>query len=384
MKRGTRAVCFAVLILLLPALCGCSALGTQYERLESIRVVQTLGVDGVESGLRLSLATAAGDRSGSDAICLSADGPTLSAALNRAQSLSTEETLFCGHIRQLIVGERAALAPFLHYVARSPDLRLDSPLWLLRDSTAESLLSGAGSGNRGITEILAAAEAELDRRGDARAFTAGRILHDLQQQGSALAAVLEYTAASEKPGSSTQRRNLPGTARTAALAGFAVVQEDRIRGYIKAEELLGVSLLRNTLRVEHLTLQDRNGGTAVLEIREGSSRLRPVWGEDGSLRALEIQAHVVASLVEGDSGGYGDLYIDDLTARMESAVSEQIRALLRRSKLLHSDFLGLGPMVERASPLRFHRLGMSFAELLPELEISLTVKGSLQHEFDTK
>ena len=384
MIRTKRCAALLFLLLCLPTLSGCAAFGTHYESLESLRVVQTLGVDGTDTGVRLSLATAAGDRSGDDAVCLSADGSTLSAALGRAQSLSTEETLFCGHVRQLVAGERASLVPFLRYAARSPDLRLDTPLWLLRDSTAESLLSGAGSGSRGVTEILAAAETELDRRSDARAFTAGRIIRDLQRQGSALACVLEYIPSSERSDSSTQNRGTPGTARTAALAGFAVVQGDRIRGYLKAEELLGVSLFRNMLGVEQLSLRDRNGGAAVLEIHEGGTRLRPVWDEDGALRALEINAHVVASLVEGDNGGYGDLYIDDLTARLESAVAEQLRGLLRRSKILRSDFLGLGPRVEEASPLAFRRMGRSFDDVLPGLEISLTVRGTLQHEYDTK
>jgi hypothetical protein len=245
-------------------------------------------------------------------------------------------------------------------------------------------LSGAGSGSRGVTEILSAAEAELDRRSDGRAFTAGRILCDLQRQGSSLACVLEYPRASERSDSSTQRRGAPGAARTAALAGFAVIQGERIRAYLKGEDLLGISLLRNMLGVEQLMLQDRNGGSAVLEIREGGTRLRPVWDEDGSLRALEIHARVVASLIEGDSGGWGDLYLDDLTARLESAVSDRLRSLLRRSKILKSDFLGLGQRIEAESPMAFRRLGVSFEEILPELEISLTVQGTLQHEYDTK
>lgn len=364
----------AAFLCLLPLLGGCAAFGPSYPRLEQLRIVQTLGVDAASSGVRLSLATAQGDRSERDAVCLSADGPTLSTALARAQSLSTEETLFCGHIKQLVVGERVALAPLLHYVGRSADLRLDTPLWLLRDSSAETLLSQAGSGSRGITEILAAAEAELDRRSDARAFTAGRLLQDLQRQGSALACVLDYRSAAE--------RGEDENARTAVISGFAIVQGERVRMYLNKEALLGISLLRNCLGVEQLTLQDRNGSPAVLELRGGGTRLRPVWTEDGSLRGLEIGVKVDAVLLEGDSSGRRDLYLDDLTAKLEAAISEQLRGLLRRSKLLRADYLGLGARVEAAAPLAYRRLSRPFRELLPEIEISLTVQGTIQHEYD--
>ena len=365
----------------LPLLSGCSAFGTDYARLEQFRVAQTLGVDDADNGLRLSLATAAGDRSGSDAVCLSADGPTLSAALERAQTRSTEETLFCGHIRQLVVGEHVALSPLLRTVGRSADLRLDTPLWLLRDSTAEMLLSGAGSGTRGITEILSAVQTQLDQISGSGAFTAGRVLQDLQQHGSALACVLTYTEASERAESAADARG-GSPARTAALAGFAVIQDETVRTYLKAEELLGISLLRNRMGVQSLTLRDRNGSNAALEIRQGSTRLRPVWTEAGALQGLDISATVKAVLLEGGGEGVKDAYIDDLTARLESAVAEQLRGLLRRCKLYQADFLGLGDRVEAASPLAFRRLEKPFAELLRELEISLSVQGSIQHEYD--
>ena len=176
MKRLT----IAALVLCLPLLGGCGMLRGGYPRLEQLRVVQTLGVDATGSGLRLTLATAAGDRSEDDAVCLSAEGPNLSAALARAESYSTEETLFCGHIRQMVAGEDTALEPLLAAICRSADLRLDMPLFLLRGARVEEFMSQTGSGSRGITEALDAVRGELDYRSRSRDYTAGRILQDLQ------------------------------------------------------------------------------------------------------------------------------------------------------------------------------------------------------------
>jgi len=363
-----RALLFYLLVI--PLLSGCSIFGTSYAHLEQLRIVQTLGVDGREQGVRLTLATAGEEENP----CLSADGVTISAALSRAQSRSTEEALFCGHVRQLVLGERTELAPFLRFVGRSADLRLDTPLWLLRDCSAETLLSGTGSGSRGITEILSALETELEQRGDSRSFTAGHVLQSLEQRGSALVCLLDYTRAAEQ--------GKKGPAQTAVLSGFAIVQDGQARAYLKAEELLGVNLLRNHLGVDQLTLRDLNNRSAVLEIRRGSSRLKPLWAEDGSLHGLDLTVKVEAALLEGDNRALGDEYLDDLVAKLEAAVSGQLRSLLRRAKLLQADYLELGPRVEAASPLAFQRLERPFSELLPELEISLTVQGSIQHEYD--
>ena len=377
-----RRLFLCLFLVCLPLLGGCGMLRSGYPRLEELRVVQTLGVDTAGSGLRLSLATAAGDRGGGDAVCLSADGPSLAAALSRARSRSTEETLFCGHVRQLVASEDVPLGPLLESICRSADLRLDMPLWLLRGSSAEALMSETGSGSRGVTEILDAVRSELDYRSDSRAYTAGQLLQDLQRQGSALLFVLRSGEAAENPESAADAPEDAGKAQTALHAGFAVVKDGAICSWLGTEALLGVSLLRNRFGVQELTIADRGGIPATLELRQGSSRVRPVWGEDGALRGLDISVRFSASLLETAESPLSEPYVDDLTARLESAVSERLRVLLTRSKSLQADFLGLGPRVEAAAPLAFRRLEAPFPELLPKLEISLAVQSRILHEYD--
>ncbi len=376
-----KAFC-CLLILSLPLLGGCSSRAS-YPRLEQFRVIQTLGVDALRTGLRLSLATGAGERGAADARCLSADGLTLSAALKRAESLSTEETLFCGHVRQLVVGEDVALEPLLETVGRSADLRLDMPLYLLRGATAETLLTEAGGESRGVTEILDAVRAELDYGGDSRDFTAGRVLRDLRRGGCALLCAIRYTDAAERPGSGEQgRAEGADTPKTAVLSGFALVQDGKVRAWLKPEALLGIGLLRNSLGVQTLTLTDMNGAEAALEVSGGSCRIRPLWRDDGTLQGLDITARVRASLLEAEGSPLSNAYIDDLTARLEAAISEQLRELLTQAKTLKADCLGLAAAVENASPLAFRRLEEPFASLLPKLEISLTVQSAIGHEYD--
>lgn len=374
---------FCAFALCLPLLCGCGAARASYPRLEQLRVIQTLGVDSRRAGLRLSLSAAAGDRSGADALCLSADGPTLAAALDRAKSRSTEEALFCGHVRQLVVGEETALEPLLETVGRSPDLRLDMPLYLLRGASAEALLSQAGSGSRGITEILDALRAELDYGGDSRDFTAGRVLRDLKRNGCALLCVIRPSDAAEHPESAEEKRGEDAESpQTAVFAGFALVRDGAVRAWLEPEEWLGVGLLRGSLGVQTLTLTDMNGADTAVEVSDGSCRIRPVWDENGALQGLDVTARIAASLLEAEGSPLSNAYIDDLTARLEARVSEQLRSQLARAKELGADYLELGARVEEAAPLAFRRQGKPFSELLGELEISLTVQSTLRHEFD--
>ena len=280
-------------------------------------------------------------------------------------------------------GEGLAIDPLLRQIARSSDLRLDMPLYLLRGGSAEELMNSSGSGTRSIGEILDALQAELDRHCDSQLFTARQILRDEQRQGSALLCALSASDAAENENSAVDERAVETEkARTAVLSGFAVLRDGEICAWLDREELLGISLLRGCFRSREIRLEDMNGHGAILEISEGRSRLKPVWNEDGGLSGLDIRVTVGASLLESEQKEISDPYVNDLTAKLEAAVSEELRGLLTRSKSLRADFLGLGPQVEEASPLAFRQLETAFPALLPKLEISLSVQGALLHSND--
>ena len=65
-------------------------------------------------------------------------------------------------------------------------------------------------------------------------------------------------------------------------------------------------------------------------------------------------------------------------------LAREIESVLRVSRELKADFLGLAAHVERADPAAFRRLDQDFAELLPALELEITVGVRLRHSFDRK
>ena len=52
--------------------------------------------------------------------------------------------------------------------------------------------------------------------------------------------------------------------------------------------------------------------------------------------------------------------------------------------LLMADFLGLAGQVERKSPENYRLMSQRFSELLPGLELQITVSGQLSHTNDMK
>ena len=147
-----------------------------------------------------------------------------------------------------------------------------------------------------------------------------------------------------------------------------------------------MGLLTGRVPVTSITVKDRNGKNAALELNQGSADIIPVWDGEGQLKGLNIQAQVSASVLESDSWGDSNSneYINHLTAQLESAISQQLNSLLRSSMKLKADFLGLAGQVERKSPENYRLMSQRFPELLPGLELQITVSGQLSHTNDMK
>ena len=363
-------------LLLLPLLTGCAQLLPEHREVEQLQIIQTAGVDYAPGGVSLSLAAAA-DPSKGPGPTLTGAGRTLSAALENIRESSSEEELFTGHTRTLLVGQEAAehgLEDLLAAVCRSPELRLDMPLYVVRGAAARELMEGASGSEAGITEILEAAGALQERRQGSRSSTAGDVQRSLLRSGAALVTALGYgdAAASET--------------KTALPAGYAVLRDGRLAAWIEPDDSLGAELLRGGTGSRELSVLDLGGLPVSLELQRGTSRVLPVWNEDGSLRGLDILAEVQAAVLEtaADSADGLERYDDYLTGQLEAAVSERLRRILQLARQLKADVTDLGGRIEQADPRRWQALGQPLGELLPGLEISITVRGALTHSFDAK
>ena len=124
---------------------GPDGLRRNYREVEQLQVIQTMGLDSQTGGVTLSLAAAGEDGGGVSR--MEADGVSITAAMDRIRSYSYEEELFCPHIGRLLLGEKLAeqgVESTLAYLSRSPELRLDMPLFVVKGGTAaETVMASA-------------------------------------------------------------------------------------------------------------------------------------------------------------------------------------------------------------------------------------------------
>ena len=419
-----RFLSLLIIICSLPALNGCGSIYSNYREIQQLMVVQTMGIDREKGGVQVSMAAAA-EASGGGPRRMSAQGSTVTDAIDRAYKLSYEEEIFFSHVNHLLVGEAAAeegLDAFLDYVSQSPTMRIDIPLYIVRGGTANQAVMEVGDSSKGISEVMQTVHESFASPSNSRVFTVADTINSLLRYGSALVCAIECVPSSEsvspgksesaqqgggqntqegegqnaqqgqeqnpqeEEGQNTQDKTQGENPLMAVPAGYAVIRDGKLCKFIEPEEAVAVGLLTGSLPITDITVTDRNGKNASLELNQGSAQITPVWGGKGQLKGLNIQAQVSASVLETDNWQQGSSngYINHLTAQLESAVSQRLSSLLRTSMKLKADFLGLAGQVERKSPENYRLMSQRFSELLPGLELQITVSGQLSHTNDMK
>lgn len=423
-----RFLSLLIIICSLPTFSGCSSIYSNYREIQQLMVIQTMGFDREKGAMQISMAAAA-EASGGGPRRMSAQGGTITAAIDRAYKLSYEEEIFLSHVNHLLVGEAAAeegLGSLLDYVCQSPTMRIDIPLYIVRGGTANQAVMEVGDDNKGISEVMQTVRESFASPSNSHVFTVADTINSLLRYGSALVCAVECVPSSEPIGPSKSENSQQssgqesqqgedqaaqqdgsqdvqqgksqsegqGTQETtqeesplmAVPAGYAVIREGKLCKFIETEDAVAVGLITDSLPITDITVKDRNGKDAALELTHGSADITPVWDGNGQLIGLDVQAQVKASVLETGSWEHsdGNEYINHLTAQLESAISQRLSELLHCSMQLKADFLGLAGQVERKSPENYRLMSQSFPELLPGLELEITVRGQLSHTNDMK
>lgn len=370
-----------ILSLNLLILSGCSGLYSNFRELEQIRVIQTMGLDYIPGGVQLTLSSANVENEDETALCVSGSGSSISEALDHIQSNSSQDDLFLSHIKQLLIGEQSAkhgLEPCLSYICRSRDLRIDTPLFIVKDKTAKETMSGSGSGGKGISEIFQALETTESEQHNSRILRASEVINNLAKYGGALISAVEYTVSAEDSKDDEQEM-------TAVLSGYAVIKDSELCGYIDMENSLGADFLLNRVGIADILITDRLGRPISMEISSGGSEIKPVW-EENKLKGLDVFINVKAMVLEmqEDEQLMSEELSDYLISQLESYVSSKAAYVLQMSRKLQTDFLGLAGIVNMDSPIKFRGMAESFADVLPALEIKVSVSGELCHTKDIK
>lgn len=383
LTRIIAVVCLAAL------LSGCSggSVYSNYREIEQLMVIQTMGFDYAKSGVRLSASSGSdsaggggggnakgGEQGGSAQVArLSAEAESFSLAKERMQDYSAREDLYFAHTSYIAVGGESAkksVMPFLDYIERSPELRLDIPLFVVTNGAASELVLGAGGESYDATSVLRSLERNLNLRGDGVIYNAAQIVTALDTNGCALISAVKAVKADESVKEAKQSE------LTAIPDGYTVIKNGKAVGSIPIEYARGVNILQNKVGPSSVEL-DTDGTRATVQLDKCSCDINPVF--DGEhLAGLDIQITLTAALSEtADS-----IETQKLSRALANTAKLWVTKVLGISQSLECDFLQLGSVLERKEPKRLAGMSSDLSESLPSIYYNVGVEAEVNRSFD--
>lgn len=330
MRRGTLlyilCLCAAVLPTLLPTPRG--SLPACRHDMERLRPVQTLGVDRQGSGVTVSVSTGSSPDEQTP-IVMRADAAGVEEAITRLQDYTPEDELFYAHVKYILLGETLSdegVLPLLRWVERSPVMRMDTALFIVR-GRADDAVTGASGGESDITGRLSSLVREELSRGE-HVYTLREVASSLAERGCALclavraadAGGVDYTA-----GESDARAVVPD--------GYAVLSGGSLAAFLTAEESLGAALVNGDVTGRSVEADGVAFSLLGSEVRSDGVR-----DGDGALTEIVLRGEVRAGVLAFDDAAADD---DALGHILAAAAGKWIAGAAARSQAISCDYLNL-------------------------------------------
>lgn len=352
------------LALALLSLGGCTlTVYNNYRDIESLEVVQVVGIDaGADGGVKLSVATGS-DASGREPLRLTQEAESLDGAMRAMEQLAGPGSLFFSGTGAIVLGEEAAhdVEHWLDAVARSKELRLDVELYVLRHGEAQELLTGDDA-PEDVFASLDALASRVREDGPAPVPTCTDISRALLSSGAALA-----TAIGVEPG--------PDEKLTPVPDGFAVLTASGFAGWLSEDEALGAGLFCGGPGISVVELS----GSITAEMAGADVAIDARWSDDGELEGIDVDVSVKGSIIEAPAGS--DLSSEAAWEKLQRELAEEVYgwvdAVLEKSRVLLADFLGLGRSIETKCPVKYAAMPTPWQEAFPDIEPDISVSAQI-------
>ena len=370
MKKFIAALC-ALSLMLTASGCSGGSIYSNYRDIAELLVIQTLGFDLSDAGVRLSVSaegsTGAGkDNEGKTPVRLSVDAQSMTEAQDALQHYSGGLRLFFGHTAYIVLGENVLntdTAQFFDCIERDAAFRLCIPVFAASGSASE-LVMGAGADEHDATRLMRAVTENLRLRGDAHIFTAAEIVSALDSNGAALICAVKAVPADtiDPDAAEGEMAIVPD--------GYTIINNNKAAGHIPMELARGVSLILNEAGSMPVVV-----GNATLQIDRSACAPEPVFG--AGLEGVAININISASLAEAR----GDFDPGELTREFEAEARSWVEDVLELQKSSACDFLHLGSALEIRHPQRLRGASENFALISPGLDFTVRVTADLDRSF---
>lgn len=365
----------ALAILLAVSGCSGATIFSGYREIEDVELVRSIAIDKCEKGVRVTTSSGISQQDEEPHI-FEGEGATLAQALETLQKMPVGKETIYSHTERILISEEAAklgIAEYMDYIERAQAMRFSTKLYIIRGNAGE-LLRNTASTRSSATDMMEYLEKYIAQVGNGYVFTGEDIAVALAERGNALVMAVKTEERKKASDDDSENKVVP--------AGFAVIHDGLLTGFLSEEESYGAMLLMGMTESDTMDLE-ADGLTATVEMTGVKIEFKPVY--DGKkLRRADISVQVKGNIISlsGEARLEDDAFREKLSTSMAEVERDRVMSALERSRSEGVDFMDIGGKLERKKPVAFRKMGEKWEDIFPQTEFHISVSAALRRTYD--
>lgn len=305
------------------------------------------------------------------------------------------------HISCMLLGEdfcKNDLSTYLDFNIRDYEVRLNSHIYVTKNSTAKEFLNKTVNSEYSIDEKIISMEESNDGKGVSHDTSLMNVLSVLAKEDSCgLIPTLEiiYNKDSEQKESTEKSSNNIEDFQTAIVepdkeaetffdfGGFAIIHKRKLAGYLDREESITTNILKNRLQGTNMNIELNKDEILSFTILDTNTKYDFKFDGD-KLSEVIIKTSLKANFEEINSKNevFCSKKIDEFENKISDQMKKEIEKIIEKIKEVKCDFINIEDSARIKHPYKYKKIKDNWVDELVNAKITIEAQTKIVRTYD--
>lgn len=342
-----------------------------YREIDKLSIVAGVAIDKSTDSLYkivVELAqTSGGKESKSKSKIITMQGRTLFDTARNGISISGEK-LYWSHSKVIIVSRDIAsegLSKVLDWYTRDSETREDVYILISEEDTAGDIFQIVG----GSDEIISILVGDTIKNGVSlgKAPKTDILKYEIETKPKEMSTVIPTIHLKQANGKPTYQ-----------VEGCAIIKDDKLAGFLKAEETKDLLFIRDEIKGGLLTEELKGYNEAVpvaLEIFKSKTKVKPEVKGSEIIMNVNVETTVALGEIQGTGNLVNEEQLKNLEQVAQLSLKNRMEALIEKmQKEYDADIFGFGPKLNESYPKVWKSVSNNWGEVFKDIKVNVNTK----------
>ena len=296
-----------------------------------------------------------------------------------------EDKIFIGsHVKAIVVGENLLkndLIRAIDYISKNNEFRLDSKIYVAKESTASELFNEGIDNDYILSNRIDTLSLTDKGEREVRNLEIVNIVRLLlSEEKSGVIPCIQIVENGDQQLADYVINSSKEEKKRVELAGYAVIKDAKLIGYLGNVESLGYDFIRNLISEEGFKLVY---GEEIVGINLTNSDAKIEYEFSGdTLNKVIINIDTINSILETSSGK--NLFANDISVveDLENAyIKDIVESTIRYAQNVNVDFLEIGINLELKHPYKWRKIKDNWNRIFSTIPIEVKVNSNIDEQY---